>query len=130
MVDEAQDGKPALTVFYDGSCPLCRAEIDTYRRMEGADQVWWHDVSRTARTEIAPDLDRDTAMRRFHVRLPEGKLVSGGRAFAELWLHVPRLRFAGRIFRTGPGGWLLDQVYDLFLPLRPYLQRLLRKEKG
>lgn len=130
MVSKAETDDAALTVFYDGSCPLCRAEIETYRRMQGADRIRWLDVSGCGDGDIAPNLDRDRAMRRFHVRRRDGTLISGGRAFAELWFQMPRLRFLGRMFRTGAGGWFLDRAYDLFLPVRPYLQRLLRKREG
>jgi predicted DCC family thiol-disulfide oxidoreductase YuxK len=130
MVSKAETDDAALTVFYDGSCPLCRAEIETYRRMQGADRIGWFDVSGCGDGDIAPNLDRDRAMRRFHVRRRDGTLISGGRAFAELWFQMPRLRFPGRMFRTGPGGWFLDRAYDLFLPVRPYLQRLMRKREG
>ncbi len=64
-------------------------------------------------------------MARFHVRLPDGRLVSGGRAFAELWARLPRLANAGRVLRLGPFPALLDFGYDLFLRVRPWLQRRL-----
>ncbi|QCK87713.1 DUF393 domain-containing protein [Phreatobacter aquaticus] len=118
---------PTLTVFYDGSCPLCIREIGFYRRRQGANAVAWVDVSQAA-SDVAPGLSCSAAMARFHVRRPDGTLVSGGRAFAELWAVLPAFAWIGRFFRSGPLGALLDLAYRAFLPLRPRLQRLARRQ--
>jgi predicted DCC family thiol-disulfide oxidoreductase YuxK len=131
MVTATHDGTadtPTLTVFYDGSCPLCTREIGFYRRRQGADAVAWVDVSTAAQADVAPGLSCSAAMARFHVQRPDGALVSGGRAFAELWAVLPAFAWAGRLFRSGPLGALLDLAYRAFLPLRPRLQRLARKK--
>ena len=114
------------TVFYDGACPLCQREIMFYRRRRGADHVTWIDVSRVVEEEIAPGLSRDQALARFHVINAEGKLVSGGQAFACLWTALPGFRRLGRIFQARPLGWILDQAYNLFLNIRPRLQTMVR----
>ncbi|NDD03179.1 MAG: DUF393 domain-containing protein, partial [Betaproteobacteria bacterium] len=36
---------PPLTIYYDGSCPLCRREIAFYKSNPDAAQLVWHDVS-------------------------------------------------------------------------------------
>lgn len=41
--DESPSGK--LTVYYDGACPLCRREIEFYRRRRGADAIEWVDAA-------------------------------------------------------------------------------------
>lgn len=113
-----------LTVFYDGACPLCEREIAFYRGRKGAERISWVDVSRISEDEVAPGLTKDKALARFHVMKVGGSLVSGGRAFAELWVALPAFRLVGRIARKGPLPWILDRAYGVFLWLRPRLQAM------
>ncbi len=123
-----------LTVYFDGGCPLCTREIDFYRKRSGAEAVSWVDVSGVDVSgvdvcglegkTVAPGLTRDAAMARFHVQRGDGKLVSGGAAFAELWRALPGFRRMGRIAAIWPLTPLLEMAYRAFLPVRPHLQRL------
>ncbi|MDJ0895419.1 MAG: demethoxyubiquinone hydroxylase family protein [Alphaproteobacteria bacterium] len=119
-------GQP--TVFYDGACPLCAREIAFYRARAGADGVSWVDVSRSDDREVAPGLTKDQAMARFHVLDADGRLVSGGTAFARLWEALPGFRPFGRLFRVRPLAWVLDHAYDVFLRFRPRLQAMARRQ--
>ncbi|MEM8575009.1 MAG: DUF393 domain-containing protein [Pseudomonadota bacterium] len=120
-----------LTVFYDGACPLCHREIGYYRRRQGADGISWVDISsEAADDEIVTGLSRTEALARFHVMKPDGNLVSGGRAFAELWAVLPGFRPLARLFQKRPLLWLLDRAYDVFLKFRPRLQALVAGRKG
>lgn len=116
--------RPAPTVYFDGSCPLCRAEIAHYRRQAGADALHWVDVS-AAGAALGDGLDCRRAMARFHVRDADGRLHSGGAAFACLWRALPGWRWLGRATGVPPLSWLLEAAYRGFLPLRPALQRRL-----
>ena len=124
-----------LTVYYDGGCPLCRAEIDHYRRSRGAERLAFVDVARDPAGEsasIGPDLDRATALRRFHVRGRDGRLTDGAAAFARIWLALPGWRWLGRIlsvrvFGRRPLLVPAEIAYRLSLPLRPFLARTLRR---
>lgn len=117
---------PLLTVYFDGSCPLCRREIALYRRLQGAERLAWHDISAGAPT--GPGLSCDAAMRRFHVRDAQGRLHSGGAAFARLWRSLGGgWRVLGGLAAVPPLGWLLELAYRGFLPLRPRLQRWARR---
>jgi predicted DCC family thiol-disulfide oxidoreductase YuxK len=113
---------PELTVYFDGSCPLCRREIALYRRARGAERLAWVDVS--AGAELGTDLSCQAAMRRFHVRQARGDLLSGGAAFARLWRALPAWRLLGLCCSWPPVSWALELAYRIFLPLRPTLQRL------
>ncbi len=116
---------PELTVYFDGSCPLCRREIALYRRQRGAERLDWVDVS--AEATLGEGLSCEAAMRRFHVREARGQLHSGGAAFARLWRALPGWRLLGCVFAWPPLSWALEAAYRMFLPLRPRLQRWLRR---
>ncbi len=116
---------PELTIYYDGSCPLCRREIALYRRLPAAGRLLWVDVS--AGQALGEGLSCEAAMRRFHVRDAQGQLLGGGAAFARLWRALPGWRVLGWCFAWPPMSWLLELAYRVFLPLRPALQRLARR---
>ena len=123
------------TVFFDGGCPLCSAEIAAYRNCRGAEEIDWVDVSKKHDVEdegtewVAPGLSRHDALRRFHMRRADGTIVSGGAAFAELWVSLPAWSGIGRIARRWPLCILTEAAYRIFLPLRPGLQWMLRQIK-
>jgi len=121
----ASTGKVAMTVFYDGSCPLCSTEIAHYRRMDMHERLLFRDVSH-ANVVLEPELDRSALMERFHVRRADGQLLSGAAAFVSLWSLLPRWRWVAYA-AAAPGAMvLLAMAYGLFLPVRPVISRLLK----
>lgn len=101
-------------VLYDGGCPLCRREIDHYRRLRGADRLEWVDLAADDTDPAALAVDRAAAMARFHVRDRDGRWLTGAWAFAELWSHLPGYALLARGLRAlrllGP----LDRAYTVF----------------
>lgn len=123
------DDTDRLTVYYDGSCPLCRAEIGHYRKQDGADEILFQDVS-DPQADTGPGLDNAQAMARFHVRRPDGTLVSGAAGFAAVWQALPRWRLAARIASLPGVTPLLELGYRAFLPIRPALSRLAARRES
>jgi predicted DCC family thiol-disulfide oxidoreductase YuxK len=112
------------TVYYDGACPICTREIGLYRRCAGAERVDWVDVAaRDAGSAAAPDLPRADALARFHVRGPDGALVSGAAAFATLWRALPAWRWLGRLAAVPPVTAVLELCYRAFLVVRRVARR-------
>jgi len=108
-----------LTVYYDGACPVCRCEIAGYRQMRGASGMRWVDVATCERPDLGEGLDRKRALYRFHVRLTDGRLVSGASAFIAVWRDLPALGWLVHLFYNPPGRWMLNIVYAAFLRARP-----------
>lgn len=123
-----QTARAPLTVYFDGSCPLCQREIGFYRRMPAAQALGWVDVSQPA--ELGAGLDCRAAMARFHVRDANGQLFSGAAAFSRLWRQLPGWRWLGWLSAVPPVSWLAELAYRLFLPVRPWLQRGLKRWLG
>lgn len=113
-----------MTVFYDGSCPLCSKEIAHYRRLDRAGRLVFKDVS-SAEVALEPHLDRFALMSRFHVRRADGTMLSGAAAFASVWSVLPIWRWLGCAAALPGAKSLLEVLYRLFLPLRPAISRLL-----
>lgn len=86
-------------VLYDGGCPLCRREIDHYREVRGADQIKWVDINATTNLQWLYGVERDTAMRRFHVRTADGRWQVGAYGFVEVWSNLRGYRLLAKIVR-------------------------------
>jgi demethoxyubiquinone hydroxylase (CLK1/Coq7/Cat5 family)/predicted DCC family thiol-disulfide oxidoreductase YuxK len=103
--DGEAPSRPALTVYYDGACPVCAREIGLYRRQRGSDAVRWVDASSCDAEALGPGLDRAGALARLHARRADGTLVDGAGAF-------------GRVAGWAPVRGGLDVGYDAFLRVR------------
>ena len=117
----------SLTVFFDGSCPICSKEINFYKMRAGAENLSWVDVSDEEIPIPIQTRSREELMARFHVLSSSGELVSGGAAFAELWASLPAFKIFGKIFKLPILRYLIDVGYDIFLTLRPKFQNLFHK---
>lgn len=108
--------KPAM--YYDGGCPLCRREVDHYRRLDRLDRVRWVDISREPEALGALGIDLATAMKRLHATDEDGRLVSGVTAFAAIWRQLPGYRHLARIVSALGLVPLLDRAYSRFAAWR------------
>lgn len=116
-----------LTVYHDGDCPICSVEIGHYQKLKGAERIRFVDAAKAEGEAFGKDLDRETALARFHVRLADGRLLSGAAGFAALWETLPRYRRFGRIARLPILLQALELAYRFVLPVRSVLSGLIRR---
>ena len=119
---EPENNSPALTVLYDGACPLCRREIGIYRGLRPNTPVCFSDVSDAAQS-LPPNTTREQLLARFHVRSHDGQLLSGAQAFLALWAALPGWRWLALTGRLPGATWAMERPYRFFLRWRPALQR-------
>ena len=105
-----------LKTFYDGGCPMCSREIEHYRSIDRAQRIDWIDITSDDAALAEAGLDRETAMRRLHVREPDGRLLSGVAAFTAIWQRLPRWRGLARLIialrLTKPLDWVYARFAD------------------
>ena len=111
------------TVFFDGSCPLCRAEIGYYRRRDQASALCFVDVSETG-AATPEGVTPQRALERFHVRARDGRILSGAAAFVEVWTRLPKWRWAARAASLPGALAAMELGYRMFLPVRPFIARV------
>lgn len=127
VADDIVSGRPIsdamseLIVWYDGACPLCRREIALMRRLDRGGAIHFVDVSDGA--EAACPIDRSALLSRFHA-CEDGRLLSGGAAFAAMWRAIPLLRPFGLLARIPLVLAVLERAYCVFLRIRPRLRHL------
>ena len=107
-----------LQVYYDGGCPVCAREIAFYKVRPGTNGFVWVDVNASNPADLGSDLTRERALARMHVRRPDGQLLSGAAAFAEMWRAMPGLKWLGRLLAFPPLGAMAELAYRGFLKAR------------
>jgi predicted DCC family thiol-disulfide oxidoreductase YuxK len=113
---------PALTVWYDGDCPICSAEIGLMRRLDRDRAIAFVDLSLPG---VCPT-DREARLARLHAQPRGGRMVAGAAAFVAMWRVLPGLRPLAGAASLPPVLWLLERAYLVFLALRPALQAIAR----
>ena len=114
---------PKSTVYFDGSCPLCRAEIGYYRRKDQAGALCFVDVSETG-AATPEGVTQRRALKLFHVHSGDGRVLSGAAAFVEVWTRLPNWNWAARSASLPGVLAALELGYRIFLPVRPLISRV------
>ena len=82
-----------ITVFYDGTCGLCRREIGHYMRIAPAGAFHWVDITTAPTSFIALGHTVADGLKALHARDEAGIMHVGVNAFILIWRQLPRWRF-------------------------------------
>jgi len=124
---------PLLTVYYDGSCSLCRTRVAIYKiaaRREAVPIVW-RDVAEEPEALAEFGIDGERARLRLHVVDADGGLFAGADAFALLWSALPGYRRLGCLAAAPGFNALAHAVYESGLAQKVHrLRRAFRRRGG
>ena len=121
-----------LTVYYNGECPVCRHEIESYRRVADRHEadIAWRDITADAAALAEIGMSEDQAARRLHVADGTGRLLAGVDAFEGLWLALPGFRWLGRLVRGRAGRASAVAVYEgVLVPVLFWLHRRRKRRR-
>ena len=101
--------KGKISVFYDGSCPKCIKDRQTYEKLAGAtaEQVCWIDITDQEKILKEIGIDPVKALTELHVKDEHGQIHSELDAYILLMRRAPVLR---------PVAWLIGLPF-----IRPVL---------
>jgi predicted DCC family thiol-disulfide oxidoreductase YuxK len=128
--DEAKCSE-ALTVFHDGGCPVCRAEVSLMKRLDTDGGIEWVDITAADEPLRAANISYSDAMERIHVRDASGQLLTGVEGFMAVWAKLRGYRRVVPFVRHVPGVLpLLRLLYAGFarIRLRIYRRRIAEQQ--
>ncbi|MEP1552787.1 MAG: DUF393 domain-containing protein [Paraglaciecola sp.] len=117
-----------LTIFYDGYCPLCLAEMRKLKELDTSQAISFVDIQEDSFTQHYPHLDWGALNARIHGYLADGRLISGldvtyvaWKLVGKGWVYAP-LRWP--VIR-----WFADIAYKGFAKHRYTISFLLTGKK-
>jgi len=104
---------PVLTLYYDGQCPLCQAEIHFLQSRDTEGKLGFIDVTEVKFDPSAHQISCEAAMAQIHGRLANGQVLVGVPVFAQAYQLVRLPGLAWVLSRP----WMqphLGTAYQLF----------------
>ncbi len=111
------------TIYYDGLCRVCSAEINHYKKMKGADLISFVDITRTDFDPVQENLDPQKIHQEMHAKDRDGNLFVGVDAFILIWSQLPSLVWLSRLAKNKGVNQILQWGYQGFVKIRPFLPR-------
>ncbi len=124
MVSGVSEDKPKSQIFYDGSCPLCRAEMEQYMALDAGGDFSFIDMAESPQSVESIGVSRQEAMARLHVRLSDGRIVTRVDAFIAIWEKLPKFRWLAWVFKARPMKALFNAFYRWFAPRRHFFSKI------
>lgn len=114
--------EPELTLFYDGQCPLCVAEIEFLQSRSTKDQLAFVDVTQTGFEAAGHQISCEAAMAQIHGRTADGQVLVGVPVFATAY-RLAKLPFLAWLLSRRWLMPLLQPAYVLFAKHRQAISR-------
>lgn len=115
--------KSTVTLYFDGLCVVCSAEINQYKKMRGSENINFVDIAGPDFDAKKENLDPVKVNIELHAKDSDGKLHIGVDAFILIWSRLDKLNWLSRLAKNSVVNKFLQLNYALFIKIRPYLPR-------
>lgn len=102
-----------LTIFYDGFCPLCVAEMSKLRKLDKAQKLAFEDIQQADFSARYPGLDWHALNFKIHALQADGNLLQGLDATHQAWKLVGHGWLYAPL-RWPIISWFADRAYLFF----------------
>jgi predicted DCC family thiol-disulfide oxidoreductase YuxK len=113
-----------LTLYYEGACPMCRAEMANLMLRNTRGELQFVDISDPAFDAVPPGLTLDDLLALAHARTADGRIVKGVEVFRLAYAAVG-LEWVSFAMRLPVLGGVLDRAYPVLARNRHRLPRRL-----
>lgn len=113
-----------FTVFYDGTCPLCSAEVDMLKNYDKEGRLNLENIHASDFSSRYPHIDVKAADRILHGQGPDGKVLLGLDVTAKAWKLVGKKPWI-QVLRWPIIRWFADKTYLFFAKHRMRISSLL-----
>lgn len=113
-----------LTIYYDGRCPLCAAEMKQLSEFDAAGRLALEDINARDFHDRFPHIDPVEADRYLHGEYASGEMVYGLDVTQQAWAIVGHHRWL-KLLRLPVIRWFADIGYLLFARYRSQISYVL-----
>ncbi len=115
--------KHHLSIYYDGSCPLCTREIDHYKKIDNQNKLRYVDISDLSFSQISEGLEGKNIQKFFHIKSSTNEAYTGVDAFYKIWETLDCFKALQFMYKIYPLKLIMKLTYIFFANVRPYLPK-------
>ena len=86
-------------VFFDGNCPICKKEINTYKKLSLDKKIEWHDISKNKDITKNINKTQKECLKILHVVDDRNNIKTAIDAFIEIWNKTKFFRHLVFLFK-------------------------------
>ena len=107
-----------INVFYDDRCPLCRREIEYYKKLSAFTEIKWSGISENIPTLEKYGISYTESLKVLHAINEDNQMVYGVDTFILIWQQLPKWKWIAKFVELPLIYQLSKGIYRIFAKWR------------
>jgi len=107
-----------INVFYDDRCPLCRREIEYYKKLSAFTEINWSGISENILTLEKYGISYIESLKVLHAINEDNQMVYGVDTFILIWQQLPKWKWIAKFVELPLIYQLSKGIYRIFAKWR------------